>query len=78
MLGSGRGGAYPQVFRCCREAAADWITYRRAPLAPCAAAPRRYFTGRPDAPAECITLADETAGIDGYGAARQLSLFEDG
>jgi hypothetical protein len=78
MLGFDRGGAYPQVFRACREAGADWITYRRAPLAPCAAAPRRYFTGRPDAPAEYITLADETVTIDGYGAARQLSLFEDG
>jgi Transposase protein len=78
MLGFDRGGAYPQVFRGCREAGADWITYRRAPLAPCAAPPRRYFTGRPDAPAECITLADETVTIDGYGTARQLSLFEDG
>jgi hypothetical protein len=78
MLGFDRGGAYPQVFRACRQAGADWITYRRAPLAPCAAAPRRYFTGRPDAPAEYITLADETVTIDGYGTARQLSLFEDG
>ena len=78
MLGFDRGGAYPQVFRACRQAGADWITYRRAPLAPCAAVPRRYFTGRPDAPAEYITLADETVTIDGYGAARQLSLFEDG
>ena len=57
---------------------ADWITYRRAPLALCAAVPRRYFTGRPDAPAGYITLADETVTIDGYGTARQLSLFEDG
>ena len=78
MLGFDRGGAYPQVFRACRQAGADWITYRRAPLAPCAAPPRRYFTGRPDAPAEYVTLADETAGIDGYGPARQLSLFENG
>jgi hypothetical protein len=78
MLGFDRGGAYPQVFRACRQASADWITYRRAPLAPCAAPPRRYFTGRPGAPAEYITLADETVTIDGYGSARQLSLFEDG
>ncbi|HUL26824.1 MAG TPA: transposase [Streptosporangiaceae bacterium] len=78
MLGFDRGGAYPQVFRACRQAGADWITYRRAPLAPCAAAPRRHWTGRPDAPAEYVMLADETVTIDGYGTARQLSLFEDG
>ena len=78
MLGSGRGGAYPQVFRACRDQGADWITYRRAPLAPCAAKPRRHWTGRPDAPAEYVMLADETVTIDGYGTARQLSLFEDG
>ena len=78
MLGFDRGGAYPQVFRACRQAGADWITYRRAPLATCAAKPRRHFTGRPDAPAEYVMLADETVTIDGYGLARQLSLFEDG
>ena len=33
MLGFGRGGAYAQVFRHCREQGADWVTYRRAPLA---------------------------------------------
>ena len=76
--GPARGGAYPQVFRACRQAGADWITYRRAPLAPCAAPPRRYFTARPDAAAEYVMLADETVEIDGYGTARQLSLFEDG
>ena len=33
MLGFDRGGAYPQVFRRCREQTAHWVTYRRAPLA---------------------------------------------
>src|SRR5216683_2939846 len=33
MLGFDRGGAYPQVFRHCREQDVDWVTYRRAPLA---------------------------------------------
>ena len=33
MLGSGRGGAYPQVFRHCRDEGMHWVTYRRAPLA---------------------------------------------
>ena len=33
MLGFDRGGAYPQVFRHCREQQVHWVTYRRAPLA---------------------------------------------
>ena len=33
MLGSGRGGAYAQVFRHCRDQDAHSVTYRRAPLA---------------------------------------------
>ena len=33
MLGFDRGGAYPQVFRHCREQNVHWVTYRRAPLA---------------------------------------------
>ena len=33
MLGFDRGGAYPQVFRHCREQDVHWVTYRRAPLA---------------------------------------------
>src|SRR5487761_1076035 len=31
MLGFDRGGAYPQVFRHCREEGVHWVTYRRAP-----------------------------------------------
>src|SRR6266446_5473508 len=33
MLGFDRGGAFPQVFRHCREQDVHWVTYRRAPLA---------------------------------------------
>ena len=33
MLGFDRGGAYPQVFRHCREQDVHWVSYRRAPLA---------------------------------------------
>ena len=33
MLGFDRGGAYPQVFRHCRDQDVHWVTYRRAPLA---------------------------------------------
>ena len=79
LLGFDRGGSYPQVFRAIRDARAGWVTWRRAPLAPVAAAPRRYFTARGDGkPAEALHLADETVTIKDYGQARQITLFEDG
>lgn len=31
LLGFDRGGAYPVTFTACRDAGADWITYRRGP-----------------------------------------------
>jgi hypothetical protein len=79
LLGFDRGGSYPQVFRAVRDARADWVTWRRAPLAPVAAAPRRYWAARGDGkPAEVLHLADETVTIKDYGEARQITLFEDG
>ena len=33
MVAFDRGGAYPQVFKHCREQQVHWVTYRRAPLA---------------------------------------------
>jgi len=79
MLGFDRGGSYPQVFRAIRDARADWVTWRRAPLAPVTAAPRRYWAARGDGkPAEVLWLADETVEIKDYGQARQITLFEDG
>ena len=39
MVGFDRGGAYPQVFKHCREQQVHWVTYRRAPLAVPAALP---------------------------------------
>ena len=58
---------------------ADWVTWRRAPLAPVTAAPRRYWAARGDGkPAEVLHLADETVTIKDYGQARQITLFEDG
>jgi Transposase protein len=78
LLGFDRGGSYPQVFRAIRDARADWITWRRAPLAPVTAAPRRYWAARGDGkPAEILLLADETAEIKDYGQARQITLLED-
>lgn len=79
LLGFDRGGSYPVAFRAIRDARADWVTWRRAPLASVAAAPRRHFTARGDGkPAEVLHLADETVQIKDYGQARQITLFEDG
>ncbi|HXL95560.1 MAG TPA: transposase, partial [Streptosporangiaceae bacterium] len=79
LLGFDRGGSYPVAFRAVREQHADWVTWRRAPLAPVTAAPRRYWAARGDGkPAEVLTLADETVQIKDYGPARQITLFENG
>ena len=75
LLGFDRGGAYPVVFTACRDAGADWVTYRRAPLVQVTATPRRSWTVR-DGKRITVVLADETVQITGYGQARQLTLFE--
>ena len=75
LLAFDRGGAFPVAFTACRAAGADWVTYRRAPLVPVTAAPRRSWTVR-EGKRITVTLADETAQIKGYGPARQLTLFE--
>ncbi len=77
MLGSGRGGAYAQVFRHCRDQDAHWVTYRRAPLAVPAMLPvitTVSYAGR----ARQIAWAEETVQIKDYGEARQITLFEHG
>jgi hypothetical protein len=79
LLGFDRGGSYPVAFRGIRDAGAGWVTWRRGPLAPVTAAPRRYWAARSHGkPAEVLTLADETVEIKDYGQARQITLFEDG
>jgi len=79
MLGFDRGGSYPVAFRAIREQRADWVTWRRGPLAPVTAAPRRHWAARGDGrPAEVLTLADEMVAIKDYGQARQITLLEDG
>ncbi len=77
LLGFDRGGAYPSAFIACRDAGADWVTYRRAPLVEVTAVPRRSWTVR-DGKRISVTLADESVQLKGYGAARQLTLFEYG
>jgi hypothetical protein len=76
MLGFDRGGAYASVFAHCRDHNVDWITYRRSPLAPAAAPPSRHWRVNAGGATESITLADETVTIDGYGQARQLTLYD--
>jgi hypothetical protein len=76
MLGFDRGGSYPAVFRACRDADAHWLTWRRGALAAVTAPPLRSFRVDAGGTAQVITLADETVQIEGYGPARQLTLFE--
>jgi hypothetical protein len=75
LLGFDRGGSYPPVFTTCRDAGADWVSYRRAPLAATTATPVQATITRAGA-AQVVLLADERVQIKGYGPARQLTLFE--
>ena len=77
MVGFDRGGAYPQVFRHCRDQHVHWVTYRRAPLAVPAALPvitAATYGGR----TRQVTWAEETVQLKDYGEARQITLFEHG
>jgi len=81
LLGFDRGGAYPGVFTQIRAQDADWITYRRAPLASTAQLPVLTTITRSGAR---VPVADELVTLDGYGngdgsgACRQLTVFEHG
>ena len=75
LLGFDRGGAYPATFTACRDAGADWVTYRRAPLAQTTTTPKRSWTIR-DSKRVTVMLAQERVQLKGYGDARQLTLFE--
>ena len=77
MLGFDRGGAYPQVFRHCREQNVHWVTYRRAPLAVPAMLPV-ITTATIGGKTRTITWAEEKVQLKDYGEARQLTLFEHG
>jgi hypothetical protein len=86
MIGFDRGGAYPAVFTQIRAQGADWVTYRRAPLARTTHLPvlagSLARSGNKVRPA----VADELVRLEGYhnggevdtGACRQLTVFEHG
>ena len=79
MLGFDRGGAYPSVFTACLAAHADWITYRRAPLPPPRALPQvTTIAADRDGTSRVWVYGDEPVELDGYGTARQITLFEHG
>jgi hypothetical protein len=79
MLGFDRGGAYASVFTACLAAHADWITYRRAPLPPPKGLPQITTIGPDhDGRSRVWAYADEPVEIDGYGTARQITLYEHG
>jgi hypothetical protein len=75
MLGFDRGGAYPKVFRHCRDAGVHWVTYRRAPLAVPAGLPVLTTIIR-GGQSRQIAWAEESVQLKDYGEARQITLFE--
>jgi hypothetical protein len=77
LLGFDRGGSYPVAFSACRDAGADWVSYRRAPLVATTTTPKRSWTLR-DGKRFSVVLADEKVELKNYGSARQLTLYESG
>ena len=77
LLAFDRGGAYPSAFTACRDAGAHWVTYRRAPLTEPTTEPQESEVVRA-ATTVTVMLADEIVELNGYGKARQLTLFEHG
>jgi transposase len=77
MIGFDRGGAYPKAFAALSERGIDWVTYRRAPLAPPTVKPRSSWV-TVDGRRRYVLVADERVKLDGYGTCRQLTLYEHG
>jgi hypothetical protein len=77
MLGFDRGGSYPKAFAACRAVNMDWLTYRRGKLIETKVEPKTSWALR-DGRRMVVRLADETVELNGYGKARQLTLFETG
>ena len=77
MIGFDRGGSYPKLFAELTARGFDWVTYRRAPLAPVTATPTRSWVNI-DGKRRYLSIADETVTLEGVGAVRQISVFEHG
>ena len=77
MLGFDRGGAYPAVFRHCRENNVHWVTYRRAPLAVPEMLPV-ISTITVNGRTRPVAWTEEEVQVKDYGTARQITLFEHG
>jgi hypothetical protein len=75
MVGFDRGGPYPKVFAAIRDANMDWATYRRAPLVPPTVKPKLSWT-TVDGRRITSMVSDEVVDLEGYGPARQLSVYE--
>ena len=76
LLAFDRGGSYPVTFSKLRDAGVDWVTYRRGALVESTAAPRWSWFNL-DGRRHSYRIADEMVDLDGYGAARQISVYED-
>jgi len=74
-IGFDRGGAYPATFAELNRRGLGWVTYRRAPLAPPTATPRRSWTII-DGQRRNITVADETITLERVGPVRQISVYD--
>ena len=77
MIGFDRGGSYPKAFSELRDRGFDWVTYRRAPLATPTVKPRSSWVTI-DGRRHYVRVADEIVELDGYGTARQITLYEHG
>jgi hypothetical protein len=77
MLGFDRGGAYPAVFRHCRENNVHWVTYRRAPLTVPGMLPVLTMV-TVNGKTRAVAWTDEEVQVKDYGQARQLTLSEHG
>jgi transposase-like protein len=77
MIGFDRGGSYPKVFSELRDRGLDWVSYRRAPLVAATVKPRSSWVAI-DGRRHYLRVADELVELQGYGRARQVTLYEHG
>ena len=77
MIGFDRGGSYPKVFSELRDRGIDWVSYRRAPLPEPTVKPRASWVAI-DGRRHYLRVADELVELNGYGPARQITLYQHG